>query len=177
MRRMSGCLRLLVSAWLCAGAVRVFAAGPPSGIDVVWAYAGTWKIETENFDTAHSKAGKEHATLRNACWKDGGYLACNQYVDGDSKVLLVFTYNASDKTYTSYPIPQGGGAAGKGTLLISGNVWTFPWEQTEGGVTTYYRVVNTFTSAQRIESRKEFSTDKEHWTVMAKGFDVKVAEP
>jgi hypothetical protein len=147
----------------------------PTGIDVIWAYAGVWKVETEHLDTAQSKAGHESATLRNACWKDGGYLACNQYVDGDSKILIVFTFNAKDNAYTSYQIPLGGGAAGSGKLLIDGKVWTFPWEVTEGAKTTYFRVVNVFDAPDRIQYRQEFSTDKVHWTVTAKGTETKIS--
>jgi hypothetical protein len=147
----------------------------PKGVDVLWAYAGTWKVETEHFDTAQSKAGHEKATLRNACWKDGGYLACNQYVDGESKILLVFTYNEKGNTYTSYQIPQGGGEPGTGKLLIDGNVWTFPWQVTDGDKTTYFRVVNVFDSPGKIEFRQEFSLDKLHWTITAKGLETKVA--
>lgn len=164
----------LVFGVFCAGAVR--AAEAPKGIAAIWAYAGTWQTETEHLDTAHSKAGHEKATLHNSCWKDGGYVACNQYVDGDSKALLVFTYNEKDNVYTSYPIPGDGGSAGKGTLIIAGNVWTFPWETTEKDTTTYFRVVNTFITPDKIEFRQEYSTDKVHWTVMAKGQDMRVSK-
>jgi hypothetical protein len=154
-------------------------AAPPTaarGVEVIWAaYAGVWNVETEHFDTAHSKAGHEKTTLRNACWKDGGYLACNQYVDGESKALIVFTYNEKENVYTSYPIPLDGGQAGAGKLYIEGNVWTFPWEETEGGKTTYFRVVNVFNTPYKIEYRQEFSSDKVHWTVTAKGNETKVA--
>jgi len=165
---------MLMFGAVCASAAR--AADPPQGIAAIWAYAGTWKVETEHFDTAHSKAGHEKATLRNSCWKDGAYVACNQYVDGDSKVLLVFTYNEKDKVYSSYPIPKDGSPAGKGTLIIEGNVWTYPWETTEKDATTYFRVVNTFVTPDRIEFRQEYSTDKTHWTLMAKGQDVRVSK-
>jgi hypothetical protein len=148
---------------------------PPRGVDVIWAYAGVWRIEMEHFDSAHSKAGHEKTTLRNACWKDGGYVACNQYVDGESKVLIVFTYNARENEYTSYQIPADGGAPGAGKLLIEGNVWTFPWQITEAEKTTYYRVVNVFDSPDKIESRQEFSSDKVHWTVTAKGTDTRAS--
>ena len=147
----------------------------PNGLEVIWAYAGVWKVETEHFDTAHSKAGHEKATLRNACWKDGGYLACNQYVDGESKTLIVFTYNAKAKVYTSYQIPQDGGEPGAGKLLVEGNVWTFPWEATEGDKTTYFRVVNVFEAPDRIQFRQEFSSDKVHWTMTAKGTETKAS--
>src|SRR4051794_36449865 len=48
---------------------------PTGGIDTVMAYAGTWKVNGERFATAHSDAGKEDTTLRNDCWKSGGYVA------------------------------------------------------------------------------------------------------
>ncbi len=167
----------LTGLYLCValGQLPAAAAASPTGVDVVWAYAGVWKIETEHFDTVHSKAGHEKTTLRNACWKDGGYLACNQYVDGESKILIVFTYSARENIYTSYQIPLDGGQPGAGKLLIEGNVWTFPWQTTEGDKTTYYRVVNVFDAPDRIEYRQEFSADKAHWTVMAKGLETKVS--
>ena len=165
---------LAVLAVSCS--VGAFAAEPSTGIAAIWAYNGTWQTESETFDTPHSKAGHEKAALHNACWMDGAYLACNQYVDGDSKVLLVFTYNESDKSYTTYQVPRDGGKPGNGKLTIEGNVWTFPWQSTEGCTTTYYRVVNTFTTPRKIEYRREFSTDQVHWTVMARGTTVKVSD-
>jgi hypothetical protein len=176
MHSRSICMRAIFLVILGAGAtVQAFPAEDPTGVGVIWAYAGTWKTETASFDTAHSKAGHDTATLRNSCWKDGSYLACNQYVDGDSKVLLVFTYNDKEKSYATYQVPSDGGKPGMGKLIVEGNVWTFPWQTTEGETATYFRVVNTFTSPERIEFRREFSTDKIHWTVMAKGVTSKVS--
>lgn len=150
---------------------------PPAakGIDVLSVYAGTWTVEIEHFDTAHSKAGHEKTQLRNACWKDGGYFVCNQYVDGESKALIVFTYNAKENVYKSYPIPVDGGEPSSGKLFVDGRVWTFPWEVTEDGKKTYYRVVNVFDSPDRIEYRQEFSPDNLHWTTTAKGRESKTA--
>lgn len=146
-----------------------------AGIDVILAYAGTWKVQGERFATAHSDAGKDDSTLRNDCWKSGGYVACNQYVNGDSKVLLVFTYDDKQKMYSSYPIPQNGDPVSAGRLQIIGNVWTFPWQVTEGINTIYFHVVNVFTSADHIDYAQEFSTDNVHWTTMAKGAETKIA--
>jgi len=147
---------------------------PTAGIDAIMAYAGTWKVQGERFATAHSDAGKEESTLRNDCWKSGAYVACNQSVNGDSKVLLVFTYNDKQKMYTSYPIPQNGEPVNAGRLQIIGNIWTFPWQVTEGAGITYFHVVNVFTSADHIEYAQEFSTDNVHWTTMAKGTETKI---
>jgi hypothetical protein len=150
--------------------------GKPPGIDAIRAYEGSWEVSVEHFDTAHSKASKEKSLLRNDCWKSGGYFACDQYVNGESKALLVFTYDAAKNMYASYPIPSDGSAAGLGKLLIEGNVWTFPWESREGDKTTYFRVVNVFATPDQIESRQEFSTDNVHWTLMARGLDKKTGD-
>ena len=176
MRRMTYSIAMVLA--VCLSQAGVGASPAPeqaTGIDVVWAYAGVWKVEMEHFDTAQSKAAHEKTTLRNACWKNGAYLACNQYVDGDSKILIVFTYNAKAKVYTSYQIPLDGGEPGSGKLIIEGDVWTFPWKIGEGDKTTYFRVVNVFRAPDRIESMQEFSLDNVHWTVTAKGTETKIA--
>lgn len=143
------------------------------GLDRIAAYAGNWKITTEHLDTPFSKAGKESTTLHNDCWRSAEFYACNQFVDGESKALIVFTYNAKEDVYTTYPIPAGGGQPGSGKLIIRGNEWTYPWESVEGGKTTFFRVVNVFTAPDAIEYRQEFSTDRSHWTLMARGSEKK----
>jgi hypothetical protein len=151
----------------------VLLAEAATGIDKISAYAGTWKTETEHFATPYSKAGKESSTLRNDCWRSAGFYACDQFVNGESKALIVFTYNSKEDSYISYPIPTDGSPASSGKLLIQGNVWTFPWEDKDNGKTVFFHVVNVFTSPGQIEYRQEFSTDNTHWTVMAKGLEKK----
>ncbi len=167
---MSLTIRILSFAALLSAIPATKAAGP---LDKVAVYSGTWNLKAEHFATPYSKASKEATTIKNDCWRSGNYFACNQFVDGDSKALLIFTYNAKDDTYTSYPIPQGGGKAGSGKLLIKGDVWTFPWEDEADGKPVYFQVVNVFTSPGTIEYRQEFSTDNVHWTLMAKGTETK----
>ena len=170
---------------ICGSAGLALAAGmltaqakptEPNGVEAIRAYAGVWKTHMEHFDTAYSKAGKEDTELRNDCWSSGAYFACRQIVNGDPKVLIVFTCrNAHD--CTSYQIPPDGQAAGgPGKVLLEGNTWTFPWSDSEGGKTTYFRVVNVWTSAKTIEFRQEFSADQEHWTRMASGHEEKIAD-
>jgi hypothetical protein len=174
MGRCSGPAILAIALWSCA-LYAAAASDKPGGIDAIRAYEGTWDVTIEHLDTAHSKASREHTSLRNECWKSGGYFACNQYVDGESKVLLVFVYSPAKNEYTSYQIPPGGGEAGSGKLIIEGNVWTFPWQMKEGDTTTYFHVVNVFTAPDRIEFRQEFSADNVHWTVTAKGAETRTS--
>jgi hypothetical protein len=147
------------------------------GIEKISAYAGSWTIHIEHLATPYSKASDEHTQLQNDCWRSGGFFACNQYVDGVSKALIVFTFDAASGKYTSYPIPTDGSAAGSGRLEIQGNVWTFPWEAKDGDKTTYFRVVNVFTAPDTIEYRQEFSTDKVKWTLMGRGEEKKTSGP
>lgn len=147
---------------------------PTAGVDAVMAYAGTWKVKGERFATAHSDAGKDDTTLRYDCWKSAGYVACNQFLNGESKVLLVYTYSDLLKMYTTYPIPKNGEAASAGRMQIVGNVWTFPWEVTQNGVTTFFHVVNVFKDSDHIDYAQEFSPDNVHWTKMAQGTETKV---
>lgn len=150
------------------------AAENPAGLDRIAAYAGTWKIETENLATPFSKAGKESSTLRNECWRNGAFYVCDQFVNGESKALVIFTEGADAATYNSYSVPADGGKAGPGgKLLISGNTWTFPWEYERDGKTVHFHVVNVFSTPKTIEFRREFSEDNEHWTVMARGHETK----
>lgn len=174
---MRGSGSLTVGMMSCALFAGTGTAQKPGGVDVVRAYEGTWDVSIDHLDTAHSKAGSEKSTLRNDCWKSGGYFACNQYVNGDSKVLLVFTYDADKNLYTSYQIPADGRDAGKGTLVIDGKTWTYPWQTGEADKTTWYRVVNVFSAPDRIEFRQEFSDDNTHWTLMARGTEKRTAKP
>ena len=128
----------------------------------------------EYVDTPYSKTGKESSTLVNDCWKSGVYVACRQIVNGDPKVLIVFTCK-DDHNCTSYQIPPDGGESGLGKVVLDGGTWTFPWSVTENGKTTFFRVVNVWTSARTIDFRREFSTDQQHWTRMASGREEKQA--
>ena len=150
-------------------------AAPATGLDVITAYAGTWKTRTEHLNSPYSKAGKETATLKNNCWRSGDFYACHQIVNGKSAALIVFTYDAKHKLYHNYAIPAGGGKAYPGgELFIKGNVWTFPWKYEDKGKTVYFHNINVFTAPNTIEYRIEYSTDRAHWTLMAKGREIKV---
>lgn len=149
-------------------------ASAPSGIDAIYAYAGSWKISITHLDTPYSKAGHETSTLHNDCWKSGAYLACRQIVDGDPKILLVFTCRPDGRTCSSYQIPSDGSDSGSGALTLDDKKWIFPWSANKDGKTTFFRVVNVWSSANTIEFSQEFSADQVHWTTMATGHETRV---
>jgi len=77
---------------------------------------------------------------------------CGWRVEGAAGVHL----RRSFESYTSYPIPPDGSAAGNGKLEIEANVWTFPWQTKDGGKTTWFRVVNVWVKPDRIEFARSF---------------------
>jgi hypothetical protein len=72
-----------------------------------------------------------------------------------------------------YALNPGRRPSGSGKLFLKGNVSTFPWERSQDGKAIYFQVVNVFTAPGSIEYRQEFSIEKLHWPVMAKGRDRK----
>ncbi len=173
-----GSIALFLASTMCV--VGPSAAGTnmnnAEGIAAVGVYAGTWHTAIAYLDTPYSTARKETRTLTNDCWHSAEFFVCRQSVDGKSEALLVFFYNAKDRSYSTYPVAAGADAVQRAKLTIEGNVWTYPWQQTEKGKTTYFRVVNIFTSQDTIEFRQEYSLDQLHWERMAAGHEHRVRQ-
>ena len=147
---------------------------PPSGLDAFAAYAGIWQSDIQYHDTPYSKQYDAKYQLRNDCWRSASFYTCDQFVDGASKALVVFMYDPL-KGYSSYPIPaEGAGSVHPGRVTIAGKVWTFPWQVKKDGKITYFHVINTWTSQDRIEFRQEYSQDGKQWLPMAEGHEVRV---
>ena len=128
-------------------------AAPASGIDVIAAYAGTWKSDITHLDTPYSKANHEAHTLGNDCWRSGEDYVCHQSLDGDPKAVIVFAYDARTTGFLTYRITPGADSVHAGKLVVEGNTLTFPWQTTNNGKTTWFRVVNVFTDPGTIEFR------------------------
>jgi hypothetical protein len=159
-----------------ASTVQAVSSAQAQGLDVLEDYAGTWKAEIHYLDTPYSKLGDTAYQLRNDCWRSGAYYTCDQFVGGDSKALLVFTWDPK-RGYLSYPItPESGATLHAGHLIVSGSLWTFPWQLTKDGKTTYFHVLNTWSGRDRIEFRQEYSADGKHWLPMAEGHETRVTD-
>ncbi len=158
----------------CLVVVLVAPRAYASGIDTIRAYAGTWATHTVHYKTQYSRARTETAILRNVCWRSAGYFTCDQFVQGSSKALIVFTYDRSRRMYHTYTVPTNGGAAGSGMLVIAGNTWIYPWEDKDGLKKVHLRVVNTFVNPDTIQYRQEFSYDNVHWTTTATGSETRL---
>ena len=145
----------------------------PAGLDVLSAYAGRWHTEVHFLDTPYSQKSDSSYELRNDCWRSAGFYACDQFVGGESKALIIYTYDA-DHGYTSFPIPVGAGEVHAGHMDVQGKVWTFPWKSVKDGKTVYFHVTNTWASPDSIQFRQEYSTDGQQWVPMADGRETRI---
>ena len=164
-------LRILSALFFVMSAASAHASEDP--LSVLSAYAGTWSTAVNRYDTEFSKAGVEHSSLRNDCWRSGNFYTCRQIVDGDEKALLVFIYDAERDLYRSFPIQTNSNKVFAGTLSIKGAVWTFPWEMEDKGQQVHFRVTNTFRDPTHIDYVEEYSFDSEHWITTARGHEFK----
>jgi hypothetical protein len=76
--------------------------------------------------------------------------------------------------YTQSIMPDGR-ATGRNDLQISGDVWTYTSRRDEGGKTTFYRTLNTFSGKSRIHFESDHSDNGKDWTVDASGDELHVA--
>ena len=153
------------------------AAKPAESSDVgVFArYAGTWNVQLTHVETPYSKPGNETMTVRNDCWRSEVFYVCDQIIDGAPKALIVFFYNAEDKIYGSFPITARSDNVHRGEVMVDGKSVVFPWQINDNGKTVYMRIVNTFTSAESMDFRQEYSLDGKTWEAMATGVEHKAA--
>lgn len=147
-----------------------------AGLDALSAYAGVWQTEIHYLDTPYSQRRDTTYELRNDCWRSAGFYACDQFVGGESKALVIYTYDPGHG-YSSYPIPVGTTEVHVGHLDIQGKVWTFPWKTIKDGKTTYFHVTNTWDSPDSIGFRQEYSADGQQWTLMAQGHETRIKQP
>ena len=139
--------------------------------DVAKRYGGTWEL---TLASAKGTAPPRSQTIRNQCRRDGEFSVCRQVVDGQPAALLVFVPDPKTHGFLTFPILPGAKSAQALKLIIAGNVWTYPWEETDHGVRSYYRVINRFVSADAIEYRRESSNDGLHWTLVETGTERRI---
>jgi hypothetical protein len=151
------------------------AQAAPAGLDKLKVLARTWKSDGQAFDTEFSKASKDSSTLRNDCWQSGEFYACDQIVDGVSRALIIFSFNAKDGTYNNYAIQADGAPARPGGILtIAGIKWTYGSRPDPDEKPPFSRTVNVFDGDSTIHYKLEFTRDNKTWTTTREGVERRV---
>ena len=138
-------------------------------------YAGTWKMQMNYVESAHSKARAESMTVANDCWHSDFFYVCNQIIDGKSRALIVFFYDPVAKRYGSYPIAVGADTVHPATVVVDEKSITFPYDMQDNGKTVHMRIVNTFTTPDTLDFKQEYSEDGQKWVTIATGVEHRVS--
>ncbi|WP_426662984.1 hypothetical protein [Rhodanobacter aciditrophus] len=133
--------------------------------------AGTWVYHGENLAVARQKAAK-WTWLENCKWSaTRAFMACSFTMSEPGKVvksLAVSTYNYSDKSYWHYEMFDSDGSGAEpfiARMTIEGDTWT-AYGNADNKT---YRVVYHYASPTKVRVSVELSSDKVHWTMLARG--------
>jgi hypothetical protein len=144
-----------------------------AGTDSIYAplrlYDGNWRITRSN-----APAGSKPDELNNQCSAIGKYFVCQQTVNGAVTELLIFVPTAKPGHFFTQSVNTQGRALGKGDLEISGNRWVFSSSWDQGGKTTFYQTINTFSGRDHIHFEQQESGNRTDWKTTSSGDDVRV---
>ncbi len=118
--------------------------------------------------------GAKPDELVNQCVLVGKFFACQQTVNGETGSLLVFVPANTAGHYYTQTVMLTGRAGGRGDLEIEGYHWTYNSTWDQGGTTTYYKTVNTFTGRDRIHFEQLESKNNKDWKIANSGDEVRV---
>jgi len=159
-------LRILI---LCLLATRLTLAAVDPSHAALSAYAGVWKITKKD-----APAGAKPDGLSNQCASLGKYFVCEQTVNGQTGTLLIFIPTAKPGHFYTQNISSDGRASSRGDLEVTGTQWILSNTWNQGGRTTYYRTVNTFTGKNQIHFEQSESTDNKNWKVTGSGDETRM---
>ena len=132
-------------------------------------YSGSWRVGRSDM-----APGAKPEDLTNQCTVVGKYFVCQQTVNGAVTSLMIFVpADQSGHYYTQNVNPQGR-ALGRGDLEISGDHWVFSNSWDQGGKTTFYRTLNTFTGRDHIHFEQQESTNRKDWVTKSSGDETRV---
>ena len=142
-------------------------------------FVGKWHSEGAFLDSPFSKAGKVTSNIDCGWSPQGNFLICEQLITdsgGQHTQLSVFSYNSKDRNYAISSMAGPGKEPWNGTLIINGNIWTYPGGYEANGKKVQIRTINDF-SVLGVESFKtEFSDDGgAHWILTLQGTAHKIA--
>ncbi len=142
-------------------------------------FVGKWQSEGAFFDTPYSKAGKVSSQIDCDWSPQSNFLICEQLItdsDGKHNQLSIFSYNSKDGNYTISSMAGPGKQPWNGTVLINGNIWTYPGDFEANGKKVQIRTTNDFSVSGTESFKTEFSDDGgAHWIVTLQGTAHKVA--
>ncbi|HEY6970604.1 MAG TPA: DUF1579 family protein [Candidatus Angelobacter sp.] len=143
------------------------------------AFVGKWQSEGTMMETAFSHADKISSSIECSWSPQGNFLICEQLITdsaGKHTQLSIYSYNNKESNYTISSMAGPGKQPWNGTVIISGNVWTYPGSFEAKGKKVQVRTTNDFSVPDTETFKSEFSDDGgAHWIVTLQGTAHKIA--
>ncbi|HEY6252516.1 MAG TPA: hypothetical protein VI685_21380 [Candidatus Angelobacter sp.] len=142
-------------------------------------FVGKWQSQGTRLETAFSHADKITSSLDCRWSPQQDFLICEQSITdslGQHVQLSIYSYNSKDKNYTISSMAGPGKQPWNGTVIINGNVWTYPGGFESNGKKVEVRTTNDFSVAGTEIFKGEFSEDGgAHWSLMLQGAAHKIS--
>jgi len=136
-------------------------------------FVGKWQSEGTRLETAYSHADKITSSLDCRWSPQQNFLICEQAINdstGKHTQLSIYSWNSKDKNYSITSLAGPGKQPWNGTVIINGNVWTYPGGFEANGKKIEVRTTNDFSVASTETFKTEYSEDGgAHWTLMLQG--------
>lgn len=136
-------------------------------------FVGKWQSEGTQPETAFSHANKISSAIDCRWSPQGNFLICEQSITdstGNHTQLSIYSYNSKDGNYTISSIAGPGKQPWNGTVIIKGDIWTYPGSFETNGKKVEVRTTNDFSVPGTETFKTEFSDDGgAHWVVTLQG--------
>ncbi len=142
-------------------------------------FIGKWESTGAFSETKLSHAHKVSSSI-DCRWSPlGNFLTCEQSIlDGSEKhiQLSIYSYNSKEDKYAISSMAGPGQQPFNGSVIIKGNIWTYPGGFEKDGKRTEIRTINDFSTPNTEIFKTEYSEDGgAHWTTMLEGTARKIS--
>lgn len=173
---MKWALLIIVAAMACGlASAQATAANDQEATRKLGVFVGKWQSEATTPETRFSHADKLSSSMECRWLPQGNFLICEQLITnsagGKQTELTIYSYNTKDGNYALTSFTGPGTEPGSGTVMIKGNLWTYPGSFIgSDGKRTLIRTINDFSVPETDTFKTEFSDDNgAHWTVTLHG--------
>jgi|GEM_PF-6844909 len=172
---------VLLFAASAAGAPPAPLASPapaPTELTLIQArYAGTWKVDNTDFDTAVTRAGEKQYVITRDCSVTGAVLDCKLTAEGKLQGEQRFTWDAASGSY-DVEMEIGGRPQPPLKLTVTDNSWNLLQDlHDRDGNPLHYRITRQYRSDTEVSYSSGYSKDGTNWTVVSRGTEIKSAGP
>lgn len=154
-------------------------ADPQSPTGKLGVFVGKWQSEGAFLDTPYSKAGKVTSEIDCSWSPQHNFLICEQAITdstGKHTQLSIFSYNGKEGSYAVSSVAGPGAKPWNGTVIIDGNIWTYPGGYEANGKKITIKTTNDFSVPGTETFKTQFSDDGGvHWVTTLQGSARKVA--